>query len=249
LDLKELEQIDSGGLKHWYYRSKFFALKHLLKNIKPLEILDVGAGSGIFSKMLLMNDFCRSACCLDTGYEYDSAEFVNGKKIKYVKGIDLITQDLVLFMDVIEHVHDDVVFLKEYVNKMPEGCYTLISVPAFMFIWSKHDTFLNHQRRYSRAQLEKVVRESGLDIIDIRFFFGLIFPIAACLRIISRFNNKEEMKSDLSPCHPALNSSLIHIHALESKTLFRINSLFGLSIFCLARRPKQKPHLINQVGR
>jgi len=246
LDLKELEQIDSGGLQHWYYRSKFLAVKHLIRNIRAEKILDVGAGSGIFSKMLLMDNFSRSAYCLDTGYKYDRAEFINGKKILYINNIDLITQNLVLFMDVMEHVHDDTAFLREYVEKMPDGCYVLISVPAFMFIWSQHDTFLNHQRRYSRTQLEKVICESGLDLIDTRFFFGLIFPLAACLRILSRFRKKEEAKSDLVPCPPWLNRSLIHIHDLESKTLFRINKWFGLTLFCLAKKPKQSPNPIDQ---
>jgi len=246
LDLRELEQIDDDGLQHWYYRSKFLAVKRLIKNIHSEEILDVGAGSGIFSKMLLMDNFCRSACCLDTGYEYAKAEFVHGKKIEYIKKIDSIPQNLVLFMDVMEHVQDDGAFLREYVDKMPDGCQVLISVPAFMFIWSQHDTFLNHQRRYSREQLEKAVCESGLDIMDTRFFFGLIFPLAACMRILSRFRKKKEIKSDLAPCPQWLKRFLIRIHDLESKTLFRINQWFGLTIFCLARKPKQKPPLFDQ---
>lgn len=237
MDLKELEQIDANEFRHWYYRSKFLALKKMIDNIQADEILDVGAGSGIFSKMMLMDNSCQSACCLDTGYTFNKIDFINGHQIQYLNKIDLINQTLVLFVDVLEHIDDDTAFLREYVEKMPAGCHVLISVPAFMFLWSRHDVFLNHQRRYTRAQLEKVVRAAGLDIMDTRFFFGLIFPIAACMRIFSRMRKNDAVKSDLVSVPSWLNIFLTGIHVLETETLFRINKLCGLSVFCLAKKP------------
>ena len=62
--------------------------------------------------------------------------------------------DLLLYMDVLEHVDDDLGLLTAYLDQLERGGRVLITVPAFDFLWSNHDIFLEHKRRYTLKQVE-----------------------------------------------------------------------------------------------
>lgn len=53
MDLKETDILGEHIDQHWYYRSKRAAMQKFLGDINPSSILDVGAGSGFFSRALL----------------------------------------------------------------------------------------------------------------------------------------------------------------------------------------------------
>ena len=52
-----------------------------------------------------------------------------------------------MIADVLEHVDDDLALLRQYAAKLGEGGRIVITVPAFSFLWSGHDVFLEHRRR------------------------------------------------------------------------------------------------------
>jgi len=86
---------------------------------------------------------------------------------------------LVLLMDVIEHIEDEVAFLK-YLRVSPlvgPATRYIISVPAFGFLFSTHDVLLGHYRRYSNRTLERRLNEAGLKPQLICYFFSsLLLP-------------------------------------------------------------------------
>jgi 2-polyprenyl-3-methyl-5-hydroxy-6-metoxy-1,4-benzoquinol methylase len=240
MDIKEEEILGDLVHSHWYYVSKFRVIQSLIKPLSITSILDIGAGSGIFSKKLLDSNHVQTARCLDTGYPFDQkTEVYNNKNIIYVKNIDNIDESLILMIDVLEHIENDKDFLNQYVNRMPKGSYLLISVPAFNFLWSGHDVFLEHKRRYTLPELENLIKKSGLRIIRGRYFFGILFPVIALIRLRNRVlmqKGKLPAKSDMKQLDTFTNKLLTYIHTLESKTLLYINRLAGLSAFCLARK-------------
>jgi 2-polyprenyl-3-methyl-5-hydroxy-6-metoxy-1,4-benzoquinol methylase len=240
MDIKEEQILGSSVDKHWYYVSKNKAIQRLLGFLYGRNLLDVGAGSGVFSKFLLETDLALSARCVDTAYPFDEkSEIHNHKPIRFVKSLENIDETVVFMIDVLEHIEDDLHFLKDYVGRLPEGSYVLMSVPAFNFLWSGHDIFLEHKRRYTLTELERLADKSGLKVITGRYFFGLLFPIIASIRLLNRLllgAGKLTAQSDLKGAPEMLNKWLIHIHDFETKTLFRFNRMAGLTAFCLARK-------------
>ena len=107
MDLKEEDILGDDIGRHWYYRSKAAALRQAVWDLRPRKILDVGAGSGFFSRHLLAHTAAQSALCVDTGYRSDAEDEVEGKKVLYRRDIGTTDCDLVLMMDVLEHVDDD----------------------------------------------------------------------------------------------------------------------------------------------
>jgi hypothetical protein len=240
MDLKEEEILGDKIRTHWYYVSKGRALRRFIRNLNTAEILDVGAGSGVFSKQLLDAGLCKSALCVDPGYGAETSGLYNGAPLAFVRRTDSVPQNLVLMMDVLEHVDDDAALLRSYSDKMPRGGHVVITVPAFQFLWSGHDIFLEHRRRYTAAAIERTVRTAGLEVVRTNYFFGLLFPVAAVIRIFKKqLLDKGGIKaqSELKPAGPLLNRLLTILHDFERVTVFRFNKVAGLSIFCLCRKP------------
>lgn len=96
--------------------------------------------------------------------------------------------DLILLMDVIEHIEHDKEFLSELIRPLvvDDGAIALITVPAFQGLFTQHDVFLKHYRRYDNALLRKTVNEAGLSIQQIGYFFAMLLP----LRIIEKLKDK-----------------------------------------------------------
>jgi 2-polyprenyl-3-methyl-5-hydroxy-6-metoxy-1,4-benzoquinol methylase len=235
VDLKETMIPDIDLSTHWYYNAKAKAMMRFLEKTNPLMILDVGAGSGFFSHYLLANSTAEEAWCIDTSYltEYDSHE--GEKPIHFRRSIEFLEADLVLLMDVLEHVDDDIGLLENYAEKVPKGKKFLISVPAFQFLWSGHDNYLNHKRRYTLNQLENIVRKSGLKVRHSAYYFGVVFPIAMIMRLANKSQRNDRMnsRSQLSQHHPIVNNFLKGLCYAELPFMM-LNRIAGLTVFCLA---------------
>jgi 2-polyprenyl-3-methyl-5-hydroxy-6-metoxy-1,4-benzoquinol methylase len=236
MDLKETDILGSSIDQHWYYASKAAATMRLLGTTPYKRILDVGAGSGFFSHYLLTHSSASEAWCVDISYDADSDATTSGKPVHYRRSIDAVDADLVLLMDVLEHVDDDIGLLKTYVEKVPSGSRFLITVPAFQFLWSGHDDFLEHKRRYTLAQLEAVVRKSGLTVKQGAYYFGLVFPIAATLRLLPKGAQPSPPRSQLKQHHPLVNTMLKTLCSVELPFM-GANRLAGLTVFVLAQKP------------
>jgi len=233
MDLKE-EDILGGDIgRHWYYRAKAAALRRMVEELAPRRVLDVGAGSGFFSRHLLTSG-AQAALCVDIGYDRDRDETLDGKPVLYRRDCSATDCDLVLMMDVLEHVDDDAGLVRHYAAKVPSGAHFLVTVPAFRFLWSGHDVFLEHKRRYTLAEIERTMRDAGLAVVKGAYYFGLIFPLAAAVRLATRGDT--EPRSSLRK-HGAFSNSLLTAICAAERPLFPINRLAGLSAFVLARKP------------
>lgn len=236
MDIKETGILGRDIVNHWYYLSKAKAMMRCIEGIHPKKILDIGAGSGFFSKYLLKNSSANEAWCIDTAYESDVDVMVIDKKIHYRHSMDISDADLVLLMDVLEHVDDDVGLLKSYASKLPDSTPFLISVPAFQILWSSHDDFLNHKRRYTLPQLERVVRNAGLEVKHGVYYFGIVLPIAAMIRLVQRsFGKRNFPRSQLVRHHPLVNRALTSLCRSELHFMM-FNRFLGLTAFCLAAK-------------
>ena len=234
MDLKEEDILGADIGRHWYYRAKAAALGRAVRSLNPKRLLDVGAGSGFFSRHLLTSGGAESALCVDTGYAQERDETVAGKPMRFRRDAGQTDCDLVLMMDVLEHVDDDRALLRHYAGKVPSGAHFLVTVPAFSFLWSGHDVFLAHKRRYTLPEIEAAMREAGLEVTFAAYYFGLVFPLAAAVRLTARGEAKP--RSSLKK-HGALTNALLGAVCALERPIFRANRLAGLSCFVVARKP------------
>lgn len=234
MDLKERDALGDQADKHWYYVSKArMATRHLPNSTR--EILDVGAGLGWFSLWLLRNGHAERAVCVDPGYETEHEERVEGGTILYRRSVTEVDADIVLMMDVLEHVDDDVALLRQYWDMAAPGTVFLITVPAFRFLWSAHDDYLEHRRRYTLSMLGDTVRAAGAEPEALHYYFGSIFPLAAVVRL-TRSRRREANRSDMGRVPAAVNGLLTAILKAETQ-ITTWNRLAGLSVVARLRKP------------
>lgn len=232
MDLKEEEVLGDQAHAHWYYKSKAAALLYDLRGYEPTEILDIGAGSGFFSRILLQNTNAARATCVDIGYRHDRDEMCQGKPMAFRRSLERSAADLVLAMDVMEHVADDVGLMRPYVDLVAAGTRFLVSVPAFNFLWSGHDVFLEHHRRYTLNNLEQSLRACGLVVDWSHYYYGALFPLAAALRLLEHLRPARglEPRTQLRKHGMLVNATLSAVCAAE-RPVMRANRLFGLTVF------------------
>ena len=191
-----MDLIESGvsnPIKHWYYSHKFWFIQksQSWKSDRIINLVDIGAGSALFSKELFSRGVVDKVVAVDTGYEKDLDVRDN---IIYCRSIDFSGFTHFLLTDVLEHVKEDGKFLKDIVSGADRNSAFIITVPALMNLWSGHDVYLKHFRRYTKSELRQLVEESGLSVTSVRYTYSTVFPIA---RLQRRFSSNNSQNSQL----------------------------------------------------
>lgn len=231
--------------EHWWFKARAKIITSLilksLKNKKKdqLNILNIGAATGKTSELL-------SAFGNVTSLEYDKdcCEFTNqvlnlniihGSILELPFGAEEF--DLVCAFDVIEHVEDDLLSALEMKRVCKTGGTIVVSVPAFMLLWSHHDEVNHHYRRYTLSGLKKVFTKINLTPIQSTYFNTLLFIPILIFRLISKL-----IPSKFIRIGAGSDATLNNSNSISSKILYRIfeselillsyfNLPFGVSIF------------------
>jgi SAM-dependent methyltransferase len=140
--------------------------------------------------------------------------------------------DSIYILDVLEHIDDQVAILKSAQNYLTPSGKILVTVPAFEFLWSPHDDFVHHVRRYTKAGLKKVLEDSGYKVERISYFNSILFPLALIQRLGMRMLNKK-LNTHLSTPPTIVNWLFKVIFTQEAWILKRINLPVGLSIIAV----------------
>jgi len=184
MDLKELPARAFARHPWEIVRAEFFL--HLLRERttgQALSALDIGAGDGYFAERLLAGlPAVARLTCFDLAYD---THWLQGKaagdpRLAFTATKPAGKYDLVLMLDVLEHVEDDRGALRDTVSSfLSPGGWLMLSVPAGEMLFSRHDELLGHKRRYTPARLRALVEEAGLAIVERgELFASLLVPRA-----------------------------------------------------------------------
>jgi SAM-dependent methyltransferase len=83
--------------------------------------------------------------------------------------------DALLLFDVLEHIEEDVGFLRALAEGFPNSRTLIMTVPARAELWSNYDEHYGHFRRYDRARLATVLTEGGFTLLHDRYFFHELY--------------------------------------------------------------------------
>lgn len=148
--------------------------------------------------------------------------------------------DMVCALDVLEHVDDDSLAMQELKRVMKTGGTLVVTVPAFRFLWSRHDLVNHHRRRYTLKGLSRKLIAKGYVISYSSYFNSLLFVPIAFYRLLGRFNTQpKNLRSDFeSPLSGNRFLTMIFrsIFGLERKMLNHIRLPLGVSIVVVAKK-------------
>jgi hypothetical protein len=98
-------------------------------------------------------------------------------------------------LDVLEHVEDDKSFIVDIADTyLADNGYVLITAPAFQFLFSSHDKFLKHHRRYKRKEIVDLANHANLQCLASGYLFFSLLPIRyilSCYEKIMRDDKRE----------------------------------------------------------
>lgn len=228
--------------KHWWFATKksivMDAIKRRINLDKSQAVLDIGCGSG-----LMLNDLGLLAKVSGMDVSKDAIQFskeiFNGE-IKQGALPDKIpfkaeSFDVITALDVIEHIVDDVESLKSIRNLLKDNGMAIITVPAYMFLWSPFDDINEHKRRYTLSELRDKLCLSGFYIEKLSYFNTLLFPVVFLIRKLKKITG-DDAYSDIKMPIKQINYLLQKIFGVEKFLLRRCNLPFGVSILAIVRK-------------
>ena len=143
---------------------------------------------------------------------------------------------LITLLDVLEHIDDDQGSLHTLSNLLHRGGYLVLTVPAFPFLWSAHDTEHHHKRRYRAAQLRQAIESCGLQVQWLSYYNTWLFPAVASVRLLRKLLPGKEVGSELALPPAPMNGVLEALYASERHWLGRLSAPFGVSLIAVARK-------------
>ncbi len=240
MDPKAYDQMAQLEDVHWWFVARRQILSRVLQTLllpPQAQILEAGCGSGGNLAMLAafgtvwgmelsesarQRAQARNIGVIQAGHLPDRIPF-EGQRFH-----------LIAVLDVLEHLDHDQAALRALADRLePEGSF-LITVPAYPWLWSRHDDLNHHKRRYTRPQLLQVLDQAGLKVEQISFFNTLLFPLIAGIRLAQRALRQAE-KDDLTLPAPLVNRILTGIFSLERFWITRLPMPFGVSLMVVAR--------------
>ena len=148
--------------------------------------------------------------------------------------------DIVLALDLIEHVQDDRAALDGLLRILRPGGRLILFTPAFAFLWSAQDRVSHHYRRYTAEDLRGKLHAAGYAIEKLSYANTLLFPIVWAGRLLLRVSGRSETVTDENRLHPAwTNGVLARLFSMERPMLRRWNLPFGVSLMAVAARPRR----------
>jgi len=190
MDLRE--KSENTNRHPWELSRSQIVLNLLRQNNNNIIYADIGAGDAYFTDKV--TDITNN-----TVFAIDN-EYCNKKsdgKVVYLNEISLLKDnsvDYLIMMDILEHIENDDSFFKECLTKLRSNGKIIITVPALQFLFSKHDEFLKHFRRYNKKQLSILLKNNNINIIDIHYFYTILFILRLIITVkekIFHINNNK----------------------------------------------------------
>ncbi len=177
--------------RHWWFRGRRRFIQSVLSSFDPgRKVLEVGCGTG--ANYPVLSETGRYLVGLDLSDEalsyapHDPRVKGDGVNMPFQDG----TFDLVVALDVLEHVVDDGALARELRRVTRPGGRVLVFVPAFSFLWGVQDELSHHVRRYTRKTLLNVLRCGGLEAERISYFNTWLFLPILCVRFFQRMKSR-----------------------------------------------------------
>jgi len=179
--------LDLMFLRSWYVRRELIELRNKF-GFTDLEIYDAGSGFGQYTYFMAKSLTPCSILSVDVKKEWidDCKDFFNRKKIGNVSfAVEDLTNinhpknfDLIVCVDVMEHIEDDVKVFSNFYNSLKKGGFLLINSPSIYGGSDVHkdeeESFIGEHARdgYSMEDLETKLHPLGFSSYKSKYTYG-----------------------------------------------------------------------------
>jgi ubiquinone/menaquinone biosynthesis C-methylase UbiE len=234
----------------WYTALHRFLLRILGRAALPpgIRVLDIGCGSGGFASQLKKCGY--RVVGLDRSWR--------GIRFSRARGLTALVQgdanrlpfrdgsfDLVICIDVLE---EGPVLPEKLLPEMERvarsGALVLLQTSAYQWLLSRHDRAVEATRRFTRRQLQDLIRGARLEPRYATYLFTLLFPLLAAWKLLHPYPEDpgRPVPNDIRMPPRPINALLDGLCRLESLLIPSWRLPFGTSVCALAQKPGAGPH-------
>ncbi len=158
----------------------------ILNEFRPFlgkNLVEVGAGSGSFSEMLL-GEKPETLAMVEPSEMFSHlrqnvAQIETETRTTFFQTIfaaartEIINQkrpDSVVYVNVLEHIEDDSAELEMIYDTLENKGRCFIFVPALMALYGDFDRRIGHFRRYTKSEIEEKCRAAGFKVLKLKYF-------------------------------------------------------------------------------
>ncbi len=233
---------------HWWFRGRTRVLqailRHELRGPAPRSLLSVGCGpaTGLGWLVPFVGPHGR-VVGLDPEARHAHPRPAH---VAFVQGtlehapFAPASFDVVLALDVLEHLDDDAAGLRQAVRLVRAGGLLLVTVPALPGLWGAQDVASRHRRRYTKRSLARLFRNNAWPGYRVGYFNTLLFPVVGAVRWSRRaWGSRDRVRSDFFDNRPGLlNEVLAGVFGLERYWINHARIPIGVSLVATSRPPR-----------
>ena len=229
-----------GTANHFWVRHRNELIRKHFGNLihDANEVGEIGCGSG-----LVLSYLSKTLCRRIDGFELNLNALnlcprIDGSLYIY----DVLQRqpsylekyDLLMMMDVLEHIENEQEFLCAVRDHITPQGYLLVGVPMRQHLYSAYDRADGHYRRYEQEYLKSVIEASGFNIIDVLQWGHAYLPLLLLRKFIlgNRVTGDQAIKQGFA-ISPLMNKLLGVLKHLDCVPYFGIT---GSSSIILAKK-------------
>lgn len=198
--------------KHFFwFEARRKLILHCLNMYFPKfnSLLEIGCGTGFMLSGIVkaypLADLYGSDVFIDD-LKYAAAKFerltgpkprlmrLDARNIPYKNEFDVIVA-----CDVLEHISEDVLAMKNFYAAVKPGGGLIITVPQHRRLWSAADEAAGHVRRYEAVELRDKIEAAGWHVVYSGSFVSLLLPVLGLSRLMAKDKNPQEKELAVSP--------------------------------------------------
>ena len=207
---------DIAALDHFWIRRRFDVLRHLADPLirNAARVAEIGCGNGLVQRQIEdhygieVTGFDLNELALQMNVSHQSQLYcydIHQRSPEFRARFDVL-----LLLDVLEHIDDEAAFLQSTRHHMTDSGLLIIDVPAHQTFYSKYDEEVGHIRRYSIVQLAATLERSGFKIRSFTYWGLPLIPLLVARKAMLALRRTDQgiIASGFDPGSPALNYSL-----------------------------------------
>ncbi len=244
MNAEEYRRMFEAEDRQWWYVGMRRIARTLLDQAPPLDgrrprALDAGCGTG-----RNLADLAQRGVAIGVDLSDEALRFCRSRDVTVTQASLMCLPfpnhvfDWVTCYDVLYHdwVTDDRDAARELARTLRPGGVMLLRVPALKLLWGAHDKAVHSRHRYTRAEVEALLRTVGLTPLKVTYCNSLLFPLVALWRGLDRVLGREGSDVGFFPAPVEwLFRSLLE---LEARWIRHHSFPIGASVVALALKPR-----------
>jgi SAM-dependent methyltransferase len=148
--------------------------------------------------------------------------------------------DIATSFDVVQCVEPDAAVVREMARMVRPGGAVVITMAALEMLRGDHSESWQEVRRYTPAMARALVTQAGLQVEQVTFLFGSLFPLMFSVRFVQRLLRPfraHRPEGDIAVPSPPLNGLLTALVLAEARMARYVSLPVGSSLLVVGRKP------------